>query len=283
MLTIALNMCCRLFCLLAFAVSWHAANAQFHAQYIPGQQVVPMLFGKGMTRLSGVAQGSISAIDFRDAPIGGFHLDGAYALDRCWGLVGSLDLHRMDATTEYATYFSSGAPPRKYTERDQGRWSYGELGAGRYRVFDDNWVGEVYGLFGYGTTWNEWPDGWWTRTRMHGVSAQANIGRVSGFFEWALVNRLRFFTISDIRTGGSLDEEDPRDFELVLTRQGPFLVWEPGVMVRVGWKYVRLTFQAGFSGDVIGTMPERADLNVGLGLSLFLPARTLPGSVGSGQ
>jgi hypothetical protein len=250
------------------------AWAQFHPQYLPGQQLTPLLYGQGQSRISVAAQAGTTTFDaLYEEPIRGFHLDAAHALNGRWGLVGALGVHDMDVRTEIRMYYGSGAAPRITTFRDRGRWAYGELGGGQYRIFSGNWIGEVYGLLGYGSTWNEWADGWWTRSRLYGVTAQANIGRASGFFEWAFANRLRYFTISSIQAP-FVQPDNWRGFELELMGQGPFLVWEPALVVRGGWKQVRISFQAGFSGDVLGTMPERADLNVGLGLNLFLPGRS---------
>jgi len=261
---------------LAFLIALPGIGQQ-HFQYVPGQQGIPLLYRKGQLRADLAVQWCTNTWDITyEMPIRGTAIRAAYAWDDRWGIIGGFDHHSMDVTSQSGIYSSNGSPPRYTYYRDQGRWTYGEIGAGRYRMFARNWIGEVYGLIGYGTTANEWPNGFRTEARQFGLSAQANWGRAVGYFEFAVANRFRFFTLSDIRSSRVLGPNEWLAFELELMGQGPFLTWEPALLIRGGWKHVRFSFQVGFSADVYGTMPERADLNVGLGLNMFLPGTTNP-------
>ncbi len=241
------------------------AMGQHIHEYVPGQQGIPLLYRKGQVRADLIGQWSERGYRILFTPIRGLAIKAAYAVDDRWGLVGSFDHHRMDLTVAAGRYNSNGSAP-VFTYYDyQGNWTYGEIGAGRYRLFANNWIGEVYGLLGYGITENEWPIGSRKHARKFGLSAQANWGRAIGFFEYAIANRLRYLRLSETWS-------TTRSGVIDVTRG--LLVWEPALVVRGGWKYVRLSLQAGFSADVVGTIDTRADLNVGLGVNVFFRHRT---------
>jgi|694.fasta_scaffold69063_2 hypothetical protein len=239
-------------------------------QYIPGSQDPPLLYYKGQSRFSLNAVGTASIRDFWEGPVFGGEFRVAHAPTDRFGLVAGVQHYKLDRIE--VSYTFGGPNPIVEEYRYQGTWNLVELGAGRFKKFRGNWIGEVYGLIGYGNTENIFPDGFRTRSNLVSASVQPIIGRASGFFEIAISNRIRFFNLTNIRTTG-----DPSnyfvDFDLMLMEQGPFLMWEPSLLLRGGWQRVRLSFQTGFSGDILGGTPGRLDLTVGLGLCLWLPGK----------
>jgi hypothetical protein len=244
-----------------------AAIGQEPFQYVPGQQCIPLLYAKGQVRTDVAAQRSeIIRRIRRYVPIKGRSIKVAYALDDRWGLVGGFDDHSREVTIASGIYNSNGSPPVITYRHIRGNWTYGEIGAGRYQMFARNWIGEVYGLLGYGVTENVWPIGFRSHNRHYGLSVQANLGRSIGFIELAMGNRLRYLKIREKLSSSTAGLVD-------LQRQGSLLAWEPALMVRGGWKHVRLSFQAGYSAYVTGTTDSQTNLNLGLGLQLFFATK----------
>jgi hypothetical protein len=249
------------------AVGQDAPNLQF----VPGLQDCPLLYRKDQARitLSGAATAALD--DLGPGPLFGAELRGAYALTDRIGLVGGGYLYHLDRTEVGYTF--GGAFPVTTEYRYQGDWRFAEVGAGTFRLFSGNWIGEVYGLVGMGATRNEFPDGYWMSSDMVSLAVQPIIGRASGYLEYAFSSRFRYFDLLGFRSADQ-PTNYMSDFDWTLVQQGPFLIWEPSLMIRGGWQRTRVTFQVGYCGDVLGTGPMiQADLTLGLGLCLWLPGK----------
>ena len=276
---LTLKVCLGFILQMAFSNALHAQLAP-NFQYVPGQQDVPLLYRADQARVTLSVGASFNLFEFLEGPVFGGELRGAYALTDRFGVLGGGYAYRLDRVYTSTIYGGASLITQEY--RHQGRWDHWELGAGTFKLMANNWIGELYGLVGWGGVRNEFPDGYWLSSRMRSFSVQPIIGRASGFLEYAFSSRFRFFHLDHFEAS-TVPPGDFREFDTILAGQGPFLMWEPSLTIRGAWKRTRIVFQVGFSGDMYRTTPTRSDLTLGLGLCLWFPGRAMDSEWHTGE
>jgi hypothetical protein len=168
-------------------------------------------------------------------------------------------------------------------------------GLGKYRKLNRFVVMEAYGGISYGTLKNTHngpfeevldDEGNYTvvpnpiperTSRVHhgGLWLQPQIGFTTRFFDIALVSGFQYQNFFAVRQSGPLEISEQQELFHLRSNKGNFF-WEPGIVIRLGWDYVKAELQ--YMGSVVINNPSLPyePLRVSLGLTMKMPPRKAP-------
>lgn len=205
-----------------------------HYYYGPNSNNVPLLQKKGDGRiLAAIASAEEST---------GFELQSAYALGNHFGAMFNF------YTAKGKNETTSGYPERTVTTIQKGNGTYGEIGGGYFSLLNNSahWVFETYAQAGAGTVENEYLQMEKSKVKVVKLSVQPSIGYTNkaGTFQAAISSRLNNVNLSLKESNVTLDN-NLYDFNEIqdLKNNSNDIYWEPSLILRGGFKNVRLQLQ----------------------------------------
>lgn len=209
-----------------------------HYYYAPNMQNVPLFHEKNEVRATVAATTSDE--------LNGTELQAAYSLTDHIGIMANF------MTVNGGDAYNSG----------KGR--YGEGGAGYYLPFAEKGVFEIYGGFGGGKAVNYYDASSWSDLRLNKYFVQPGIGFSTDYFDAVISVRVALLHYTSIRTSNP-NSNIPEDVYYIVAHRNS-LLYEPGITLRGGWKYIKLQTQwhASFNGTSPDLQQEKSAFNIGL-------------------
>jgi hypothetical protein len=197
-----------------------------HYYYAPNTNNVPLFKEKNEGRIQASFASTATQNDIEDA--NGFELQSAYAI----GNHTALQFNLFNAS--------------ETEDEGSGSGTYVEAACGYFKPLGvhHHWVFETYGGFGYGGVKNEFGGGVIAKTSILKFFAQPSFGFTSKYFDMAFSSKLSLASLGYISSDISKDT-NPLDYDYVesLRRGKSYFLWEPGLMLRGGFKNVKLSLQ----------------------------------------
>jgi len=197
-----------------------------HYYYAPNSNNVPLFKEKNEGRIQASYASTATGGNTKDA--NGFELQSAYAVGNHTALQFNL--------------FSAS----ESEDDGSGSGTYVEAACGYFKPVDArrHWIFETYGGLGYGGVKNEFGGGVIAKTSILKLFAQPSFGFTSKYFEMAFSSKLSLVNLGYISSNISKDN-NPLDYDYVESLRGgkSYFLWEPGLMLRGGFKNVKLSLQ----------------------------------------
>lgn len=205
-----------------------------HYYYAPASNNVPMFKEKNEVRIQ--AQYSSVAVDAGtlDA-IGGFELQTAYAAGNHFGV--------------QLNYFNAGDKDPDY---GSGRGNYIEAAAGYFKPSKNKyWVLESYGGIGRGTVKSIYKNGYIDETAKTSFTkffVQPSLGFSSTYFSAAFSSKISLVNFG-VQSSTLTQEHQPEDYAYMesFRNNKSYIWWEPGLLIRAGFKDVQACTQITYS------------------------------------
>lgn len=210
--------------------------------YSPNTQNVPLISEKGETNLT--LSGNANQVEFQ----GAYGVTDAFALQVNGGLFIPSDLDNGNG----------------------GSGKFFEVGGGYYRPVADNFVFETYGLVGFGSVENHFPNsdgnsnlGGDVSANILRIGVQPNFGYKSKYFSAAVSTRLVNLMYNNIDGDLIFDGENQMDY--LESNKSNFL-FEPALTLRGGFEKLKLQVQFGYSLNLSNTdfRQDKSTLTLGL-------------------
>ena len=203
-----------------------------HYYYAPSSNNVPLFKEKKEVRI----QAQYSTVGIRadgSKDIGGFEMQSAYAITN-HAAVQLNFLHVADAEQDYGS----------------GHGSYVEAAGGYFKpLHNKNWIFETYGGFGIGTVNSIYgTSSESAKTSITKFFAQPSFGYSRNHFAFAVSSK---FSLVDfgVRSSTISKDNNPTDYDYVesFKKGKSYFWWEPGFMIRGGFKHVQVFLQATYT------------------------------------
>jgi hypothetical protein len=174
-----------------------------------------------------------------------------------------------------------------YSMNNQGGGSNIDVGYGKYKSLNKVVVFELYGGAGFGTlrNYHNSPNDTLTfplpisvdnrsqsRVSHLGLWAQPQLGFTTRLFDLALIGGVRYMSLISVTEKGPLWPEQQQDLFNMRANKGN-LLWEPGLVVRFGWDYVKAEMQYTFSYNLNNPSMNMEPLRISLGFSFLIPPK----------
>src|SRR6266540_6653143 len=217
-----------------------------HHYYAPNSNNVPMLKEKNDGRIQ--LQYS-SGNDYE-----GFEFQSAYAAGKHVGL-------QLNFFTASGNYEESGI------DYGSGKGTYIEAAAGFFAPYHNNlWVFETFAGAGIGTVTNEYTNSESSKVGVTKFFIQPSYGFSTNNFEIAVSSK---FSVANFKVKNSTVTMDnnPYDFPDIkfLQDNKSFFFWEPGIMLRGGFKQFKILAQFTYSASNDSKLNiDNANLSVGI-------------------
>jgi len=113
-----------------------------------------------------------------------------------------------------------------------------------------------------------------TTSRVHHLGAwvQPQIGFTTRFADIGLVSRFHYMSFISVSQRGNFWPSDQQELFYLRANKGN-LFWEPGLVFRFGWDYVKAEIQYVASVNMFNENLNYEPLRVGLGLTFLLPPK----------
>ena len=210
--------------------------------YAPNTHNVPLFQEKGDAKISaGISAGE----DVERA----FELQSAYAITDHVGIMANL--YRV--------------------KQDDNRGTLFELGAGYFQPLEKHLVIEGYGGISYAQVINS-NSAYTEYTDFTRYFIQPALGYSRNAFEVALSTRFAVLNYHRIEDPDVVVVSSSPELAHLMSNNVQFL-FEPALTVRVGWKYVKLQGQFGFSKNLSDDYFDMDNLNLNVGLYFSLSNR----------
>ena len=220
-----------------------------HYYYAPSANNVPLFKEKNEARIQ--AQFS-SGNAFT-----GFDIQSAYAISQHAGLQLNI-FHAGQTDNEYGS----------------GNGTYAEFAGGYFKpLVNKKWVFETYGGFGTGSVKNIYINPINLTQENSKISItkffiQPSFGFTSNYFDAAFSSKFSMVT-AGVKNSTLTKENNEYDYNQVLAlKDKSYFFWEPGLMIRGGFKKVKVLLQVTYS---IGNKTQLAVDDTNLSLGIILP------------
>ncbi len=202
-----------------------ACTSCVHLYYAPNTNNVPLFTSKGQGRI----QAQISAGD----NISGGELQSAYAFG--------------EHTAAQLNLYSAGRDDGQY---GSGNGTYAEMAAGYFAPSPNkHWVFESYAGIGYGGIVNKYQNANYSSSEMAKTSVtkffiQPSVGYSSLYFDIAVSSKFSS-VFSGVQHSSVSQEHNAYDYEEIgyMQTHKSHLFWEPGFMIRGGFKQIKVVLQ----------------------------------------
>lgn len=234
--------------LIAILSSSMVISSCTHYYYAPNGTNVPMFRERGEARLN---IGANTADE-----INGTEVQAAYTPVNHFGLMlNYINVHGGDA----------GDQPVNF-----GKGHQAEGGAGYYLPMNKA-VFELYAGFGGGNVYNKYDSFYTSSVNFSKFFLQPAIGYTTDYFDAIFSMRLAVLSTSLKQTDYPLNNGSDNAGDLVyLSTNRKFLLYEPGITLRAGWKFIKVQTQWNISLNASGSRlrQEKSTFNIGVYLSL---------------
>jgi hypothetical protein len=220
-----------------------------HHYYAPNSNNVPLFKEKN----EGLVQAQFSSGNDYE----GFEFQSAYA-------VGKHTALQLDFFT------ASGNEEEAFVEPSSGKGTYIEAAGGYFAPSGNNlWVFETYAGIGTGTVTNEYYKSESSKVGVTKFFLQPSYGFSTKNFEIAISSKFSLATFKMKNSTVTMDN-NPAEFPDIefLQNNKSFFFWEPGIMMRGGFKQFKVLAQFTLS------VPNDSDLNIdpaNLSLGILIP------------
>ena len=222
----------RLLLYLAAFPLWVACNPVF---YSPSSQHIPLLTEKNEFRASA---SYITAESTESMAV-----KAAYAVSPRWALMGGGSSHFRGETSPTTS---------------SGGGGYVEAGGGYFTKVSQKFVYETYGLLGFGSMDNRFPQSVANYPNTNGrikanvlsLALQPSIGFKSRYFEAALSTRTSLINYGKVRgdlVTQNVDQQSPSSQQEYLAERRNNFLLEPALTLRGGLQFLKLELQTGVS------------------------------------
>lgn len=213
-----------------------------HTYYVPNTVNVPLFKEKNEVRLAGY---------YASDEVTTYEIQGAYSI------------------TNSLAIMVNGMYAYEYTSEDYGFGHYLDAAVGYYKPLNKHFVVEVFGGLGackqYHYYESDNSSGMYTANMWFMKNfIQPSIGFTSDYFDIALSTRLATLTFFDFKFNLPSDNTGFDDLQKIITRNN-YLLFEPALTIRGGWKYVKLqaqicpSFQV-FPHRLISSLPSQGGI-----------------------
>jgi len=230
-----------------------SATSCVHYYYAPNSNNVPLFKEKNEMRIQAQYSTVGPVSDYTDA-IGGFEIQSAYAV----GNHTAVQLNFLHANYD--------------DEYGSGDGNYIEAAAGYFRPsVDKHWIFETYAGLGTGSVNSTYIMDYNSQDAKTSITKffiQPSFGYTSDYFSMAFSSK--FSLVNFGVTSSSLTKENnPTDYDYVesFKKGKPYFWWEPGIMIRAGFKNVQAVTQIIYSVQGNSGLPF-CNLNYSLGIVL---------------
>lgn len=223
-----------------------------HYYYAPGSNNVPLFKEKNEMRIQAkYSTVGLDAISLES--IGGFELQTAYAVGQHVGV--------------QLNYFYAGDSDPEY---GSGNGNYIEAAAGYFKLLKNNdWIFESYGGIGRGAVNSVYKTAYIqesAKTSFTKFFVQPSFGFSSTYFSAAFSSKFSLVNFG-VHSSSLSQQHNPDDYGYIESfKHGKsYLWWEPGVLIRAGFKEMQLCMQATYSMHGNDAWPF-CNLNYSIGL-----------------
>lgn len=223
-----------------------------HYYYAPGSNNVPLFKEKNEMRIQ--AQYSTVGMDaISGEGIGGFELQTAYAAGNHLGL--------------QLNYFYAGDSDPDY---GSGNGNYIEAAAGYFKPSKDKkLIFESYGGIGRGSVKSVYKSEYineYAKTSFTKFFVQPSFGFTSTYFSAALSSKFSLVKF-DVKSSSLSPENNADDYKYIesFKHNKPYIWWEPGLLIRAGFKEMQLCTQITYSMHGDNAWPY-CNLNYSVGI-----------------
>jgi len=187
-----------------------------HYYYVPNTHNIPLFQEKDEIRFS---IGSSTSGDIIGGG-SGTELQGAYAITNKIGIIANVGFTKNSSGGEW------------------GKGHFFELGAGYFKPLGKNLIFESYGGLGIGKTEHLYPNFTTASMNISRYFVQPSFGFTSEYFDAVISSRIAILNYSNIEVEGF------PIFEInIIQNNKSSALFEPAIIIRGGWKYVKLQFQ----------------------------------------
>jgi hypothetical protein len=224
-----------------------------HYYYVPNGHNMPMFREKGEVAISTSTATGGGLFENLSA----FNLQAAAAFDKNIAVMANFVNVKSDADEmEYESGYGSGF----------------ELAAGYYRPLAKRGSFEVYAGGGTGRQHHEYGYNISSDMKMNRYFIQPGVGIVFHGFEAGVSTRICYLTFRDIEKNGQIPEYELQTLDK-LERNSGYLLFEPGLTLRGGWKYIKLQVQVGLSSSQGAKQASFDEGYAGIGLIVRIAER----------
>ena len=197
-----------------------------HVYYAPNTANAPLFSEKGETRVNALyTAGAYSEFS-------GGEIQVAHAVSKNVGVM--INGFSVGTTGEVSDWNWNGT-----THTEKGNGSYLEFAGGLFKPFDANkqWIGEVYGGFGLGSSKHDYGFGDNSKVNVAKLFIQPSIGYKSTYFEAAFIPKISFINwhVKESHISNNNSGYLKADFESIREKPG-FMSFEPALILRGGGK-----------------------------------------------
>ena len=187
-----------------------------HYYYVPNTHNVPLFQEKDEIRFSIGSSTSGTGT--------GTELQGAYAITNKIGIIANVGFTENSGIGEL------------------GEGHFFELGAGYFKPLGKNLVFESYGGLGFGKTEHLYANFTTASMNISRYFVQPSFGFTSKYFDAVISSRIAILNYSNIEVESNIPQFDMDQINIIQNNKSSAL-FEPAIIIRGGWKYVKLQFQ----------------------------------------
>jgi hypothetical protein len=230
-----------------------------HLYYAPNTANAPLLSEKGETRINGLISGG------GESEFSGGELQAAHAITNSFGIIANWI---AASKSEEISSFDWIRPGPVHTEKGKG--SYVEFAGGYFKTLDKRKrvVFETYGGIGFGGVNNDYGFGNVSKVNITKLFLQPSLGYKSNYFEVAFVPKISFvnWTVKENSLSASANSYDKQALATIESKPH-FVAIEPALLLRGGFKNVKLQGSLSFSNVSSDPNHQLGDLIEGLNMS----------------
>ena len=232
-----------------------------HVYYAPSNANSPLLSHKGEARVNGLYTTGW------DSEFDGGELQLAYAVTNHFGVMANgFTAGKSEVVSDWEVMGDFGPSPGGH--REKGHGSYLELAGSYYKTFQEKFILEAYGGYGFGRVDNDYGSGQTSRNRISKIFVQPAVGCKIRNVEFGVAQRIGLMNWNFKDHYGSL----PQD--IFSYRVQRLFIFEPSITVRAGFPNVKFQLSMAHT-NVLNTNYVNADiesLTIGMGVSINFDA-----------